>query len=255
MSAPTALVLGVSGTDSAGWAIARALQAEGAQVAVTTRPARLAELAPLAEEAGLAGVWGVDADQPDTLAACLAELGERWGGLDALVHTWMHVPSSALAGPLSALRREDFDATMGPGVYGFIQSVGQALPLLQQRPGARVLTLSSACRGRMTPRYHAAGIAKAALAGVVVYLAQELGPLGIACNALSFGFQATGGAKRVVGEDAACATVTHLARKAPLAGGASMDDIGAAAAWLCLRARGITAETIEVDGGFSRRYF
>lgn len=249
------LVLGASGPNSVGWAIAEALVADGAEVAVTTRPQRTASLEAAGAAAGFAGVWGVDADDSATLESCLADLRDRWGRLDFLVHTWMHVPAGVLARPLTALQRSEFDAAMGAGVYGYIDAAARARTLLQAGDHPAVLALSSACRERMTPRYHIAGIAKAALSGAVLYLAQELGRDGIACNALSFSFLPTDGAERVVGADAAGATVTHLARKSPLKGGVTMPAVARAAVWLCSHAEGMTAETLELDGGFSRRYF
>ncbi len=252
---PCGLVLGASGPNSVGWTLAEALRAEGAAVAVTTRPGRVDSLTTAAAAAGFAGLWGVDAGQPPTLDACLDDLSRRWGRLDFLVHTWMHVPEGVLAKPLTAVTRGDFDAAMGPGVFGLIDAVARALPLLEASERARVLTFSSACRANMTPNYHVAGMAKAALSGAVLYLAQELGPKGIACNALSFSFLATGGAERVVGEQAAQATVAHLAKKAPLRGGTSMQAVARAGVWLACHVEGMTAEIVELDGGFSRRYF
>ena len=49
----------------------------------------------------------------------------------------------------------------------------------------RVVALTSACSHRMTPNYHVAGIAKAALEATVLYLAMQLGRDGVLVNAVS----------------------------------------------------------------------
>lgn len=259
MSAPkprVGLVLGASGPRSVGWAIAQQLASDGAEVAITARPARCEGLRDASDEAGFAGLWGVDAAQPETLDACLAELDRRWRRLDFLVHTWMQIPAGVLSQPLRDVRREDFDLAMGAGVFGFVSAASRAQPMLARSAAPRVVTLTSACRRRMTPRYHLAGIAKAALDGALIYVAQELGEHGIACNAVSFSLIATPGAEKVVGVDAAASTSAWLAKKAPLKGGVDGEAVASTVAWLCSpMARGITAETIEVDGGFSKRYF
>jgi enoyl-[acyl-carrier protein] reductase I len=108
----------------------------------------------------------------------------------------------------------------------------------------------------MTPHYHVAGIAKAALDATLLYLAHELGPSGILCNAVSPALIATDGAVAAVGADAAASTRAHLARRAATRAATEPDDVAACAAWLASAScRNITGETITVDGGHARSYF
>jgi enoyl-[acyl-carrier protein] reductase I len=108
----------------------------------------------------------------------------------------------------------------------------------------------------MTPHYHVAGIAKAALEAAVLYLAHELGPAGILCNAVSPGFVDTDGAVAVVGSDAAASTRTYMARRAATRNATDLADIAASVAWLCSpMLRHVTGEVVAVDGGFAKSYF
>ena len=106
------------------------------------------------------------------------------------------------------------------------------------------------------PRYHVVGMAKAALESAVRYLALELGPRGILCNAVSFSLVETDAAVRAVGADAAQATRRHLAKRAMTATNTTLRDVGNTVAYFVspLLAN-VTGELLTVDGGFSRSYF
>lgn len=250
------LVVGVSGERSLGFACARAARALGAEVAVTYRPARRDTVSQLAERLGCTFAAPLDLDAPSSVAEVFTTIERRWGRLDFLVHTLMHVPPSLLAEPLTAIDRQGFARVLEVGVHSLLVLCRHARPLLERSTAGRVVTLSSACGRRMTPHYHVAGIAKAALEAALLYLAQELGPAGILCNAVSPALVDTDGAVATVGRDVAAATRAHLAKKAATRAAVSAADVGDAVAWLCSSyARQITGEVIAIDGGYGRNYF
>lgn len=249
------VVLGVSSDNSIGAACARRLGELGASVAVTCRPERRRQLDALAERRGWI-VVSADADDDASLDAAFAELGRRWGRLDFLVHTWMRVPGALLSRPLVELGREDFRQVVEVGAYSLVAACRRALPLLSASASPRVVTMTSASSHRMTPSYHVAGIAKAALEAALLYLAAELSPRGILCNAVSFSLVATDGATALLGEKTIGATRAFVDKRAPTRHGASAEDVAAAAAWLCsAQARNLTGEILTVDGGYARTYF
>jgi enoyl-[acyl-carrier protein] reductase I len=250
-----AAVVGVSAERSIGFAAARMLRSLGADVAVTSRPERSETVAALAASIGASHVV-LDVDRPESIGDAIDVIGRQLGGLDAVVHTLMHVPPGLLDRPLTELPADGFHRVMEVGVWSLIALARQARPLLARSPAPRLIAIGSPCGHRMTPHYHVAGIAKAALESTVLYLAHELGPAGILCNAVSPGLIDTDGAVAVVGPDVAAATRAHLARKAATRKAVDLDDVARAIAWLASPlASNMTGEVITIDGGHARAYF
>ena len=106
------------------------------------------------------------------------------------------------------------------------------------------------------PNYHVAGIAKAALASAVRYLALELGPKGVLCNSVSFSIIDSDAALRAVGREQTQRTREYLVKRAPTRRPVEYDDVTSAIAFfastLC---RNVTGEVLTVDGGFCHAYF
>jgi enoyl-[acyl-carrier protein] reductase I len=250
------VVAGVSSEDSLGFAAARTLVRLGARIAITSRPARAARRARLAAQAGATVDVDLEASDDASIEAAVRRSSEALGGLDFVLHTLMHVPEPILARPLTSLGRDDLHAVIDAGVHSFVALAGAAAPWLERSASPRVVTITSVSGHRMTPGYHAAGIAKAALDGAVVYLAQELGPKGICVNAVSPPFVSTEGARRVVGDAVAAATVAHQAKRSPLRRATSSDEVADVIGFLVSPlARGVTGQTLVVDGGSSRLLF
>jgi enoyl-[acyl-carrier protein] reductase I len=250
------LVLGVSGNNSIGYQVARTLTDAGAAVATTHRPSHRDRSAEVSRRLPDSPHFAVEAGDGPALAAVFAELTDRWGRLDFLVHTLAHGPSGALRRPLTQLSRADFDTVMGVGVHSLIAAAGMAIPLFQKSAAPRIVALTSHGDTHTMPGYHALGISKAALAAAVRYLAAELGPAGVLCNALRFSYIPTEGAQRAIGADTGNRTRELLARTAPtrqpLEGAqvAAMVALLASPAW-----QNTTGQIITQDGGFAQVLF
>ena len=105
------------------------------------------------------------------------------------------------------------------------------------------------CSGTLLVNNHnIMGVAKAALESAVRYLAAEMGPKGIRVHAISAGPLATRAASGIPAFD----HLLEMARvKAPVGSLVSIDDVGAATAFLAHDAtRLITGETLYIDGGY-----
>jgi enoyl-[acyl-carrier protein] reductase I len=255
LSGRRGLVLGVSGENSIGYQLARFLRGLGANVAMTCRPARLNAVAPLAARLD-APLLAVEADDDASMAGAFDALGAGDQGLDFMVHTLIHIPDGVLKRGLLDVKRKDFEHVMSIATYSLIAACRHARPLLARSPAPRVVALTSVCGHRMTPHYHVAGIAKAALESTVLYLAQQLGKEGVLVNAVGSSMLATDGAQRAVGADVAAATRQLVTKRSATGRPLDFDDVSGAVAFLCSPlARNLTGEVITVDGGYAKAYF
>jgi enoyl-[acyl-carrier protein] reductase I len=247
------VVLGVSGANSIGYHVARTLRELGAEVTVTCRPARLPGVVGLAGELG-AELYPLEIRDEASVAAAFDAVG-RAGPLDFLVHGLVDVPDGILARSVLELSRAEFAHVMTVGAWSLIAACKHAHLLLARSTSPRVVALTSTGSRRMTPNYHVAGIAKAALESAVRYLAMQLGKDGILVNAVGASLLATDGAMRAIGEHNAHATRAVQARRSATGRAVEHGDVARCVAYFCSPlASNITGEIVTVDGGFSRAY-
>jgi len=247
------LVIGVSGENSIGYAVARRFVELGAHAVVTCRPARQPVCAPLVERLGVHTV-PMEANDDDSVRRAVATAQAILGGLDFVVHTLVSVRPGVLTRPLLELTRRDFHDTMDSSCYSLLAVVREAAPALGASAHGRVVTLTSSAN-RVLPSYHAVAMAKSALEAQLLHLSAELGPRGILCNGVAFSLVATDGAKQSVGGDNALATTQRIAKRAFTRTTVSAEQVANTAAFfassLC---QNITGEITTVDGGFARVY-
>ncbi|MGI5237821.1 SDR family NAD(P)-dependent oxidoreductase [Dactylosporangium sp. CA-139066] len=191
---------------------------------------------------------GDSAAFPAFRASVAAALRDTWGRdrFDFLVN-------NAGFGHMSLFQdttEEAFDTLMRvllKGPYFLTQTL---LPLLADG-GAIVNTTSSSARhSGLEPGYSAYGAMKGGLVVLTRYLAKELGPRGIRVNSVSPGTTRT----RIGGDafERFPEVIPGLAAKTALGRLGEPDDIGmAVAALLSEDCRWITAQDIEVSGGFN----
>jgi enoyl-[acyl-carrier protein] reductase I len=205
--------------------------------------------------AGLdAAVYPVElADEP-SLAAAFEALG-RAGPLDFLVHCLVEIPDGVLERSILEVTRADFEHVMSVSAWSLIAACRHSRALLERSTAPRVVALTSACSHRMTPHYHVAGIAKAALESAVIYLAMQLGRDGILVNAVGASLIPTDGAVRAIGLANTAATRAVQARRSATGRAIEPGEVASCVGFLCSPlARNLTGEIFTVDGGFSRAY-
>jgi len=245
-----ALIVGVATDRSIAWGIAQAMHREGAELAFTYASERFLErVEPLAKSIGSSIVLPLDVTVDAQLDAVFAELGQRWGSLDILVHAVAFAPREALAGGfVEHTTREAFAIAHDVSSYSLTALARGAAPLMKGRAGS-IVTLSYLGAVRSIPSYNVMGLAKASLEANVRFLAADLGPQGIRVNGISAGPVKTLAAAGIAGFRK---MLSRVAEVAPLRRNVTLEDVGNAAAFLASDlASGITAEIVYVDNGFS----
>ena len=248
------VVLGVSSRESVGFHTAQALRAQGAEVAISLRPSRGAFMSELAQAGYLA--VELDALEEGSIERAIARVGQRFERLDFLVHTLVHVPPGALARPVTVLAERELADAMEVGVRSLLVAARYAQPWLEKSSTPRIVALLSGGAELAMPSYHVVGMVKAALGAAVRYLAAELGPAKILCNAVNFSLLETDAARREIGAERSSQTRQHLAKRAMTHTPLSYADVTSAIAFLVSPlCSNLTGEALQVDGGFSKSYF
>ncbi len=186
MAGKRGLIMGVANKMSIAWGIAQALHREGAQIALTHQGGPLEKrVRPLAEQLGSDIVLECDVSSEASLDAVFAELKEKWGKIDFVVHAIGFSDKNELNGRYVDTSADNFAQTMQISVYSFTAVAQRAEKLMSD--GGSMLTLTYYGAEKVMPHYNVMGVAKAALEASVRYMAEDLGKQNIRVNAISAG--------------------------------------------------------------------
>ena len=248
MKGKRGLVMGIANDHSIAWGIAKALAAQGAEMAFTYQgDAQGKRVRPLAQALQSDTVLPCDVEDIASVDAVFEALRTKWGGLDFLVHAIGFTDKNELRGRYADTTRENFLRTMLISCFSFTEVVKRSAPLMSN--GGSIITLSYGASMRAMPNYNVMGVAKAALEASVRYLAADFGPMGIRVNAISAGPVRTL-AGSVIGD--ARAMFAFQQKHSPLGRGVTLDELGGSALYLLSDlAGGVTGEIHYVDSGFN----
>ena len=243
------LVMGVANDHSIAWGIAQVLSRHGADLAFTYQGEALGKrVAPLARSLGSDLVIPCDVEDLASLDAAFAALDRRWDGLDFVVHAIGFSDKAQLKGRyVEVTTRENFSRTMVISCFSFTEVAQRAAA--RMRAGGSLLTLTYGGSQRVMPNYNVMGVAKAALEASVRYIASDLGPQNIRCNAIS-----AGPVRTLAGAGIADARhmFTYQKAHAPLRRTVTIEEIGGAALYLLSDlSSGVTGEIHYVDSGYN----
>jgi len=241
-----ALVVGLANKRSIAWGIARKLHEAGAQLAITYQNERM-KLEADEMIQSLSGAQGFQCDvtRDEDIDQLFAQIKERCGRLDVLVHSVAFAPAEDMKNDFLLTSREGFRIAHDISVYSLIALARGAAPLMTN--GGSIVTLSYFGAEKVVPGYNVMGVAKAALECAVRYLAASMGPAAIRVNAISAGPIKTLAARGVSGFGD---MLKVNAERAPLKRNVDQEEVGAAAAFLASDASSaITGETLYVDCG------
>jgi enoyl-[acyl-carrier protein] reductase I len=242
-----ALVVGIANDQSIAWGCAKWLRALGADLAITYLNEKAKRFVqPLADELEAKIVMPLNVTEPGQTEAVFERIATDWGRLDSVVHSIAFSPKEALHGRVVDVTRDGFAATLEVSCWSFLRMAHLAEPLMTN--GGTLFTMTYYGSQMVVENYNIMGVAKAALEAAVRYMAAELGPKGIRVHAISPGPLATRAASGIPEFDE---LLTKAQEKAPARALVSIDDVGAATAFLALdAAKLITGETMYIDGGY-----
>ena len=247
MAGKRGLVMGVANNRSIAWGIAKAVAAQGAELALTYQGDALKKrVEPLAAELGSNVVLPCDVSDPGSMDAVFRDLEERWGRLDFLVHAIAFSDKNELDGRYVDTSEKNFTQTMLISCYSLTALAQRAEKLMSG--GGSILTLTYYGAEKVMPHYNVMGVAKAALEASVRYLAADLGKGGIRVNAISAGPIKTLAASGI-------ADFRYILKwneyNSALRRLVTIEDVGAAGLYLLSNlSRGVTGEVHHVDAGY-----
>ena len=248
MSGKKGLVMGLANDKSIAWGICQALNAQGAQLAISYQNEVLEKrVAPLAAQLDNEPLLiKCDVSDSASVEACFKELGEKWGKIDFVVHAIAFSDKNELKGRTIDTTLANFTNTMHISCYSFIEACRCASPIMNE--GGSILTLTYLGAERVLPNYNIMGVAKAALEAAVRFAAVDMGRQNVRVNAISAGPIKTLAASGI-GDFRKILHWNEL--NAPLRRNVTQDEVGnMALALLSPLGTAGTGEVLHVDAGY-----
>jgi NAD(P)-dependent dehydrogenase (short-subunit alcohol dehydrogenase family) len=250
LAGKSALVTG--GGSGIGLGCARALVRDGCHVTIMGRTeARLHEAVASLEADAPAGVRVAaiagDVTSEDAVVAAVARAAEPTGRLEIAVAN----AGAGAGGPLFATTVEMWRYTVDVNLTGTFLTVKHAGQRIAGSGGGAIVAISSIA-GPLTHRFMAPYCAsKAGVEMLVRVAADELGSLGVRCNAVRPGLVPTEMADPLVQDQV---VVDDYLDQMPLARLGRLDDIAAAVRYLAgPESDWVTGQCLAVDGGHTLR--
>ena len=240
-----ALVTGAS--KGIGFAIARALAAEGARVALASRSRERIDAAA----AAVGGTGFVfDSEDLDGIPALVDAVQRELGPIDVYVANTGGPPANP--DPLG-FGREQGEAAHRTLVLSPMGILERVLPAMRERGWGRVLLVASYAAREPIPRLQLSNAYRPGLLAALKVLARESAADGVTLNAVLPGYIATdrvvesaGGGSREVAE-------AKVREEVPAGRMGTPEELAAVATFLCSQAASyVTGTSVLVDGGITR---
>jgi enoyl-[acyl-carrier protein] reductase I len=248
MKGKKGLIMGVANSNSIAWGIAQQLAAQGAELAFTYLGEGLERrVRPLAESVGARLLIQADVTDDASMDAAFAELEKEFGTIDFVVHSVAFANKDELKGSfVDNTSRDSFLLALNISAFSFVDVAKRASKLMPN--GGSLVTMTYLGSERAIPNYNTMGVAKAALEAATRYIARDLGPKGIRCNAISAGAMRT---LSLAGISGGRGMIAQGRAMSAMKEDTSMEGVAGCALWLCSDlGLSTTGEIIHVDAGF-----
>jgi len=248
MTGKRGLIMGLANDKSLAWGIAKALYAQGAEMAFSYQgDALLKRVQPLAEQLGSDLLIDCDVSDMDALDVAFETLKGRWPTIDFVVHAIGFSDKNQLRGRYYDTTLDNFLMTMNISAYSLVAVAKRAREMMPQ--GGSILTLTYYGAEKVIPHYNVMGVAKSALETSVKYLAVDLGRDNIRVNAISAGPIQTLAA-RGIGDFNYILKWNEL--NSPMKRTVTIEDVGGAGLYMLSDlSSGVTGEIHHVDAGYN----
>lgn len=247
MQGKRGLIMGVANNRSIAWAIARAVAAQGGEMAFTYQGEALEKrVRPLAASIGSDFLLPCDVGDDEAIDAAFGAIKEKWGKIDFLVHAIGFADKNFLRGRFVDTPRQAFLQAMDISAYSFAAVSQRAAAMMPD--GGALLTLTYLGAERWMPHYNVMGVAKAALEASVRYMAADLGKDKIRVNGISAGPIKTLAASGI-------GDFSYILKwnkyNAPLGRNVELEEVGMSGLYMLSDlSKGVTGEIHHVDCGY-----
>ncbi|MEO5598677.1 MAG: SDR family NAD(P)-dependent oxidoreductase [Novosphingobium sp.] len=244
-----AAVLITGAASGMGAAAARLFADEGAWVAVTDRDAdgarRVAD--EILQAGGMAHAWPLDVADREAVNAVVADVAERFEGLDCLIN---NAGVSSYTDIDGSDYEDVWERSIAIMLVSIPRAVRAALPALRRSPFPRILNIASTEACMASSRLSPYAAAKAGVTGITRSLAVELGREGITCNCILPGPIETGLTQDIAEEN----KLVFSRKRTALRRYGRPEEVAHIMLSLCLPAASyITGAVVPVDGGMMIR--
>jgi enoyl-[acyl-carrier protein] reductase III len=169
---------------------------------------------------------------------------DAFGSVDIFVGN----AASGVLRPAVEQRPKGWDWTLNINARSILFGAQAAVPTMRERGWGRIIGITSFGARRVLPEYSVVGVSKAAIESLIRYLAVELIPYGIVCNAVSPGVVETEALDFFPSKDR---MLVEGLKRTPAGRFVTPEEVAKVVAWLCTDdACMIVGQTIVVDGGY-----
>ena len=253
----TALVTG--STSGIGLAIARALAAQGANVAINgfgDKTAIEKERNGIEKEFGVKALYSAaDMSKPAEIAEMVRTTQKTLGSLDVLVNNAgiQHVA------PIEEFPVEKWNQIIAINLSSAFHTIRAAVPGMKARKWGRIINTASAHSLVASPFKVAYVSAKHGIAGLTKTVALEVASMGITVNAISPGYVWTPLVEKQIPDTMKARNMTAeqvkrdvLLAAQPTQEFVTVDEVASLAVYLCSdAAKAITGANLSIDGGWT----
>ncbi|KAA3657393.1 MAG: enoyl-ACP reductase [Calditrichaeota bacterium] len=244
------IIFGPLDDKSIAWKIAELAYREGAEFGISNIKVaiRMGEIDALSKKCGDAPIIVCDASNNEQLDAAYAELKEKFGKLDFIVHSIGMSPNVRKKRDYMDLNYDWFHKTLDVSAMSLHRVVTQAMKADVLNEGASIVALSYIGAQRIFTKYSDMGDAKALLESITRSLGSRLGKHGIRINTISQSPTVTTAGSGIAGFDA----MYDFAEKLSPLGNATADECAEYVLTLLSDlTRKVTMQNLYHDGGFS----